>query len=505
MIARWRSPLIIVLLLVATGTGAVLAFPYVASAYHVEAGGRAAEDPIALADDPSSAVQHLQRALAWVPDNAQAHRLLATVYRKQGEWAAAVEALTQYTGMRPDNPLGHIELAETYQEIEDAMEALPRIDLLSLLPQAAVQAPETPVDTPYGQPDGPAWQSYVAETTFSLPPGYGDRPTLFMHAPSRVTYRLSLPEQPMVLRFDMGMDPQTHNWPGDGVTFEVLVDGKRIFLEHVDKTLARAGWQVRAVDLAPWAGTEIALSLAVTPGPASDASGDWAGWGEPRLIDAEWPRLEALHPAGRMFDAWEKAGMTAESFILWGEAARREGQYGEALRWYQRAMAWEPGLVDPWYYVGRLRENQGQWLEALDAYQRAAGEANLRTVGRSSPFYRMGTVYHLRLEPRQPEKAREMYVRALAIGDFASVSEAAWTHARLGQVYYALGQEALRAENEILDALDLQPNDKWIYVVLGDLYRAEGRLPEAVEAYEHALRLLPTFEAAQKRLEALDH
>lgn len=51
------------------------------------------------------------------------------------------------------------------------------------------------------------------------------------------------------------MDPQTHNWPGDGATFEVFVNSERIFLEHVDKTMAQSGWHERMmVDLAPWAG-----------------------------------------------------------------------------------------------------------------------------------------------------------------------------------------------------------------------------------------------------------
>ena len=224
-------PFLVAIALLAMG---VLAFPHLASAYYLEAGGRAL-------DEPERAAQLLSKAIEWVPDNAQAYRLLAQAYREQGQWAAAVKALTRNTEMRPDNPLGHFELAETYQEIEEAMAALPRVDLLPLLLQAKVQAPQVPIDTPYSQPGDPAWKSYVVETTFSLPPGYSDRPTLFMHAPSQATYTLSLPEQPMVLRFDMGMDPQAHDWPGDGVTFEVSVDGERIFLEHLDMAAARAG------------------------------------------------------------------------------------------------------------------------------------------------------------------------------------------------------------------------------------------------------------------------
>ena len=94
------------------GILAVLAFPHLASAYHLEAGGRALDNPELLAYNPLPALEHLQKAIEWDPDNAQAYRLLSKVHRAQGDLLAAVEALTRYTELRPDNPLGHIELDE---------------------------------------------------------------------------------------------------------------------------------------------------------------------------------------------------------------------------------------------------------------------------------------------------------------------------------------------------------------------------------------------------------
>ena len=283
----------------AGGILAILAFPHLVSAYHLEAGGRALDNSERLAYHPLLALAHLQKALEWSPDNAQAYRLLAKVYQVQGEELMAAEALARYTELRPDNPLGHIELAQVYESIEAEMQRMQRIDLLAALPGAAVEAPDVPADTPYAEPDGPAWHSYVAATTFSLAPNFGARPTLFMHPPARVYYPLTLPPEAAVLRFGLGLAPETMNWPGDGATFEVLINGQSVFQEHLDKEHARQGWQERTVDLSPWAGQDIVLSVGIGPGPAGDLSGDWAGWGEPQVVDARITSLEALHPGTR--------------------------------------------------------------------------------------------------------------------------------------------------------------------------------------------------------------
>jgi len=256
----------------------VLVTPYLVSAYHLEAGGRAVDDLELLSYNAPAALGHLQKAIEWQPDNAQAYRLLSKVYRAQGDkiLGSKSQGLTCYTELWPDNPLGHIELAEVYEAVEAEMRAMRLADLVAALPQAAVEAPDVPIDTPHAQPNGLAWHSYVATTAFSLPPSFGERPTLFMHSPSWVTFTLALPTQPATLCFIiMGMDPQTHGWSGDGATFEVLVNGERIFLEHVDKVMAREGWHERTTDLAPWAGREVALALAVTPGC-------WMGRARPR-------------------------------------------------------------------------------------------------------------------------------------------------------------------------------------------------------------------------------
>jgi tetratricopeptide (TPR) repeat protein len=486
----------ILLLLVAGGVLAFLTFPYLRSAFYLEAGGRSM-------DNPAIATEHLQKATKWDPENAQAHRLLGRAYQAEGNLQASVEAFARYIELRPGNPLGYIELAQTHERIQATIATMWSVDLLSLLPQAAVQAPEVPVDTPYRQPGEPLWQSYVAETDFGLPPHYGERPTLFMHPPARVTYTLDLPSQPALLRFDLGMHPQSHDWPGDGATFQVFVNGEQVFQEHLDKKASRQGWHPRAVELAPWAGQDVTLTLGVTPGPAGDASGDWTGWGEPRVQEMRLAELEPVSSRTQMMEVWRRSGLTAKDLLDRGKMARQADQDDEAMTWYERAIRLAPHLSDPWYHVGLLNEGQKQWQEALAAYKRALELDHFEQVGRSSPAYRMGLIYQRKLEPPQIRDARAAYKAALKADDFRSRKDRAWAHARLGQVWYLLEGDAAKAEAEILEALAMVPQDKWLHFALGDLYREEGQLDRARALYRKSLEIDPSFEASQKRLDEL--
>ncbi|MGC9336008.1 MAG: tetratricopeptide repeat protein [Anaerolineae bacterium] len=521
-------------ILLAGGLLAALAFPHLASAYHLEAGGRALDGVDRLGDSALPALEHLLQAVDWHAGNAQAYRLLARVYQAQGDWAAAVEALTRYTELRPDNPLGHVELAHLYEAVEAEIRSMDVVDLIAALPEASVEAPNIPLDTPFAQADGPAWRSYVAATAFSLPPAAAGRPTLFMHPPARVIYTLSLPAQPAVLRFGLGLDPQSHDWPGDGATFEVFLGGERIFLEHVDKAMALEGWHERMVDLGPWAGEEITLALAVTPGPAGDASGDWAGWGEPQVVDPRMASLQKLQPGTRAREEWKRARLMAGTAISEGQRESKAGQYDQAEQWFQRAVLIEPGLGDAWYFLGQLYEDQEQWSLALEAYERAAASGIFKEVGRSSTHYRVGMILQRYLQPPRLEDALAAYGEAIEIDDFSASWEAAachyqrgetlwriggdldesiaefrqaielnpehaWAQIRLAVAVYERDQDAVLAESLLLRAIELDPQNKWALLHLGDVYHEEGRCEAADLAYRRALEIDPAFEPAQNR------
>jgi hypothetical protein len=329
-----------------------------------------------------------------------------------------------------------------YEEIEAEMDTLQGMDLIALLPEAAVDTPEEPAATPHLQSSESAWHGYVAQTAFNLHPYTSERPTLLIQPSSMVSYTLSLPPQAMVLRFGMGLETPSPVSPDDEAAFEVRVNGEPIFSEVVDSSMASQGWHERAVDLAAWSGEDITLTLATTPTPTGTATPGWTGWGTPQVIDAQYLYLEALDPTAGATAAWRRTGLTVEDLIARGEKDRIAGYYETAWSWYKRAMRLDPLLGDPWYFAGLLRENQELWSQAEDAYLHAIASERLVQVGLSSAYYRLGSIYHLRSTVPQPERAMEAYRAALDADDFGTAGDAAWTHTRLAQLIHAFERDA---------------------------------------------------------------
>ena len=174
--------------------GIALVFPYAVSAYHLEAGGRALEQALGITDllewwyigprevqDPQAlqkAIAHPQQADA----SSHAWRLLGRAQVARGAVLAGIESLERFTALRPDNRFGHLELVSAYELADRGLKEMEYVKLLDALPGARLSAPDLDGEVRY-RPE--AWKSDPAyPTTFSLPPNYGKRPTLFLHAKS---------------------------------------------------------------------------------------------------------------------------------------------------------------------------------------------------------------------------------------------------------------------------------------------------------------------------------
>jgi len=134
------------------------------------------------------------------------------------------------------------------------------------------------VDTPESE--------YVGVRWFGL--GEEARPVLWMHPPSSVSYRVTVPPEG-ALTFAPALHPQV--WLpeyGDGVLFSVWAnDGQRaetIFYQVVDaKNIPEdRRWHDTRVDLGLYAGREITLTFMTQP--MADNAWDWAGWSAPALV-----------------------------------------------------------------------------------------------------------------------------------------------------------------------------------------------------------------------------
>jgi tetratricopeptide (TPR) repeat protein len=288
-------------------------------------------------------------------DYAQAYRWLGRAALLLDAPDQAQAAFAQYLQLKPENPLGYWELGLAYERLarrvaeatywrldfglEDASTILSSVTepLTTSLESAYLETPDVAIETPYCEDEWAPASCFAGRDLWTMPLTLPDpilfltesvqSEVLFMHPPSQATWEITLPVTPTAVSFWMGLDPQAKGWWGDGVTFRVLVDDTEIFVYHLTAEQAQAGWQPASVDLSVWSGQRVHLALATDPGPLGDGAGDWAGWGNVRVVADEseglsWVWLRA---------AWERAGITAQDLIAAGERARRAERYEEAL------------------------------------------------------------------------------------------------------------------------------------------------------------------------------
>ncbi len=247
---------------------------------------------------------------------------------------------------------------------------------------------------------------------------------------------------------------------------------------------------------------------------------------------------EALDEKKMAVDAWKMGGATEENFFKAAEQFRKAGQYQGAFQLYEwvKWFSTEDGSI--WHKMGLAYEEMEHWELALDAYQQGSEKKQFRGPGLSSLYYRMGRIYNERLSVPQLGRARLAFETALAKDDFIKVWEEADTHYRLGTIlrredadydeiiekfelaisiypqhanarvlygrtYYTLHLDVNAAETEILYALEIDPQNKWGYFHLGEIYRQEGEIDKAIDMYKQALELDPNFERVREILQNL--
>lgn len=113
---------------------------------------------------------------------------------------------------------------------------------------------------------------------------------------SEVIYNLTVPENG-ALQFGIALDPEV--WSpdkGDGVAFQLYVaqagsnqTSQLIFDRFINPKINPNDriWRNFLVDLSPWAGEEIRLSLIAQAGPAGDYGFDWAGWSDLAIVTVQ--------------------------------------------------------------------------------------------------------------------------------------------------------------------------------------------------------------------------
>jgi hypothetical protein len=116
---------------------------------------------------------------------------------------------------------------------------------------------------------------------------------LFQHpafaGSSHILYPVNVRSQEK-LAFDVALAPESWVLEGDGVTFAVYIvaDGitQQVFSAYIDPKHNESDrrWHTYVIDLGAYAGKQVNIIFETNVGPAGDYRYDWAGWGEPRLM-----------------------------------------------------------------------------------------------------------------------------------------------------------------------------------------------------------------------------
>jgi hypothetical protein len=184
--------------------------------------------------------------------------------------------------------------------------------VVELSPRAYEAAPVTGVTQELLQAK-PAYGKAVTQTWTLLDPITGrddTRTVLYEHAPDsgreEIIYRVMVPEAG-AMRFAIALSPEV--WSpekGDGASFQIFVAEPNT-PQTIEADLAPAPqdqfvlvryinpkhnpsdrrWRNFLVDLSPWVGRTVHLSLITEEGPAGDWAFDWAGWAELQIVSVD--------------------------------------------------------------------------------------------------------------------------------------------------------------------------------------------------------------------------
>lgn len=284
--------------------------------------------PLTTAEGRAVAQQALIEArhlAATAPYDTEVLRWLGRTALLAGQPDIAVAAFSQAVAQRSDSPLIWFELGMAYEQ---------------LAPAHVVEA------LTFDQPDKTRWEwlpSPPTQQDWSLPvtatepsdwwvPAEPITRTVF--ANEQLALRITLPAQPVVLSFWMGTPT------AQPTTYRVMLDGEVV--GTFELSAPEQGWHYGYIDLAPWAGQTVSITL--------QASSATAGWGDLRLIDQAAVICIRHDCLQRAAAAWQQGGFTADDFLHRGTVAFRQKQYEEALRWYGRvAMMGSDTTSTRWY------------------------------------------------------------------------------------------------------------------------------------------------------------
>ena len=166
-----------------------------------------------------------------------------------------------------------------------------------------------------------------------------------------------------------------------------------------------------------------------------------------------------------------------------GIALQVQGKLEEAIEAYNKALAIKPDYADAYNNMGNVLKEQGKLDEAIGAYNKALAIK----PDYADAYYNMGTALK---EQGKLDEAIGAYNKALAIKPDYAVA-----YYNMGTALKEQGKlgEAIGAYNK---ALAIKPDYADAYNNMGNALKEQGKLDEAIASYNKALSIKPDYAVA---------
>lgn len=200
-----------------------------------------------------------------------------------------------------------------------------------------------------------------------------ERRVLYQHpAPNtrvEIIYIVDVPTEG-ALRFAIALSPETWSpQKGDGANFQLYVrdssvseDGQFVFIRYINPkdNPGDHRWRNFLVDLSPWAGKTVHLSLIIDAGPVGDWSFDWAGWADLEVVEVRPDYFASAQTRNAVLrHTWSIADWARD------ETNRdRLAAWSLGLKAWRAAPLWGQGLGTTGVAALRTQPNQGYVTES---------------------------------------------------------------------------------------------------------------------------------------------
>ncbi len=202
--------------------------------------------------------------------------------------------------------------------------------------------------------------------------------------------------------------------------------------------------------------------------------------------------------------AWRKLGRNDDALRIWhtllkiepdhpeiiteiGAIERERGNYPQAIARYQKSLSLKPAQPQLHLVIGDIYQDMGALEQAVEAYRRAAQEAGLRTKAQM----RIAALYEA---SDQPQRAIDFIKQQVDAGRAAVALRRHLARLYADRAKAAFDrQQFAEAAVDYQRAAQLQIDAAPYYAGLGWVYRQQGALSQAIEAWRRALAVDPTL------------